>query len=271
VLVEDTFVVKLKYRTPLEKTLMMRHMSSKVGMRPLWADLEDLSDEATTADQQGSEGNEESKRSETSEGLNSQIGKPSLRGPSWADMDDSEDERTWHDNCSQTSIYSQSVNGSLDDDMLLQVPKDADGFATSLGTIKHISGTCAPCCFHYRKRCTNGILCSFCHAEHEQKKPFRPSKVKRERLLRYIRSVAEKVECDSSLDTLDAKVTKCLDLVVRRYDYIDMKDKVVSYLFQGQTQKNGTRFINQVEELGASGRCQKTAAALQGGMQPASM
>jgi len=208
-------------------------MNSKVGMRPLWADLEDLSDEyssdeAITADQQGSKGHEESNRidgRETGEGLNARIGKPGRIAAegihtSWADMDDSEDGR------------------NLDEDMLLQVPKDADGFPTSVGAIKHTFGTCSPCFFHIKNKCVNGILCSFCHAEHRRKQQIRPSKARHERLRRWIQIIARKVECDSSSDTLDSRVSKCLDSMVHGYESVDLKHKVISYLSQAQMQKN---------------------------------
>jgi hypothetical protein len=63
-----------------------------------------------------------------------------------------------------------------------QIPRDAKGVLTSVGSIQHASGSCRPCGFFYGKSgCLTGIKCKNCHMLHRRKD--RPRLGRRERLL----------------------------------------------------------------------------------------
>jgi len=40
----------------------------------------------------------------------------------------------------------------------------------SWGSEGHESGTCTPCCFHLRGRCSHGLDCAFCHEGHDKRR-----------------------------------------------------------------------------------------------------
>lgn len=70
--------------------------------------------------------------------------------------------------------------------LLLRVPVDEAGNATSVGSILHEEGTCKPCVFAHseRKECQNGIQCVFCHFAHAPKRRLRFCKKRRMELKR---------------------------------------------------------------------------------------
>mmetsp|Transcript_39028 Transcript_39028/g.108568 ORF Transcript_39028/g.108568 Transcript_39028/m.108568 type:complete len:175 (-) Transcript_39028:119-643(-) len=53
--------------------------------------------------------------------------------------------------------------------VLRQIPRDADGKLSSIGSIKHNTGECSPCLFLKRNCCSKGILCQYCHLRHDDK------------------------------------------------------------------------------------------------------
>merc|ERR1719238_1035686 len=52
----------------------------------------------------------------------------------------------------------------------------------SVGSADHFKGTCKPCCFKLRQRCSMGARCKHCHFDHE--KVSRPGKKTRDRVRR---------------------------------------------------------------------------------------
>jgi hypothetical protein len=79
-----------------------------------------------------------------------------------------------------------SPQSRTDEDILTEVPKDAQGNYLSIGSLGHEEGTCKPCVFAYNeaKPCENGFRCSFCHYVHPPKKRVRLCKKKRMELRR---------------------------------------------------------------------------------------
>lgn len=67
---------------------------------------------------------------------------------------------------------------------LRQIPRDADGRLTSVGTIHHAAEACSPCLFWFKGACTKGLRCSYCHLKHQgqKNKRIRPSKAARQRM-----------------------------------------------------------------------------------------
>jgi len=53
---------------------------------------------------------------------------------------------------------------------LLQVPRDASGRLTSVGSAQHAKDSCRPCSFWASQRCHNAFLCNFCHLPHVQRR-----------------------------------------------------------------------------------------------------
>jgi len=65
--------------------------------------------------------------------------------------------------------------------VLQHIPHDENGELTSVGSIYHVSRTCKPCLFWYKKSCVKGLKCRHCHiADHpglkNKNKRIRPSK-----------------------------------------------------------------------------------------------
>jgi len=52
----------------------------------------------------------------------------------------------------------------------------------SVGSVNHFKGTCRPCCFKLRQRCSLGMKCKHCHFSHEKFQ--RPGKKTRDRMRR---------------------------------------------------------------------------------------
>jgi len=75
----------------------------------------------------------------------------------------------WHQYQGATSL----TEGGADETHIVprNVPRDARGVPTSIGSIGHLQGVCKPCVFahHSSKVCQNGIACPFCHFEHPPK------------------------------------------------------------------------------------------------------
>lgn len=74
---------------------------------------------------------------------------------------------------------------ALDREGLLEkMPRAEDGSLTSVGSARHAEGKCAPCLFWFRKSCSKGLRCSYCHIRHEglRNKRIRPSKQTRIKL-----------------------------------------------------------------------------------------
>mmetsp|Transcript_26330 Transcript_26330/g.69570 ORF Transcript_26330/g.69570 Transcript_26330/m.69570 type:complete len:200 (-) Transcript_26330:110-709(-) len=65
----------------------------------------------------------------------------------------------------------------------VQVPFEENGEQTSIGSIKHDSGTCIPCAFWFTGVCKLGVNCPHCHFLHEGQKDqrLRPSKKTRQK------------------------------------------------------------------------------------------
>jgi len=82
-----------------------------------------------------------------------------------------------------------------------QIPLDADGNPTSIGSIEHATGNCAPCDFVLKPAgCKNGLKCPFCHfKDHtasKQRRRTRPCKGKRNRSTKFLDKMKEKIEED---------------------------------------------------------------------------
>lgn len=71
---------------------------------------------------------------------------------------------------------------SLPEHLLGQVPRDAQGNLTSIGTMMHEAGTCRPCLFWFKGQCSKDVSCNYCHLVHDgqKSKRIRPSKRTRE-------------------------------------------------------------------------------------------
>jgi len=91
------------------------------------------------------------------------------------------------ESCSEWQRQLQGVpaasSANLDYD---QIPRDDDGFPTSIGSIGHATGDCVPCDFVFKPLgCRNGMFCSFCHLKNHtssrQRNRERPCKGKRQR------------------------------------------------------------------------------------------
>lgn len=84
----------------------------------------------------------------------------------------------------QTGVSLAELQALEQEGVLDQIPRDKEGGLTSVGSIKHAEGECAPCLFWHRKACVKGIRCTYCHIAHEglQKKRIRPCKQTRKRL-----------------------------------------------------------------------------------------
>lgn len=69
-------------------------------------------------------------------------------------------------------------------DFLRQIPRDETGALTSVGSMQHEGGNCAPCLFWFRGGCSKGIKCTHCHFKHkgQKNKRIRPSKSTRLRM-----------------------------------------------------------------------------------------
>mmetsp|Transcript_74469 Transcript_74469/g.209067 ORF Transcript_74469/g.209067 Transcript_74469/m.209067 type:complete len:128 (+) Transcript_74469:3-386(+) len=86
------------------------------------------------------------------------------------------------------------------DGHLQHIPQDAEGQLTSVGTMAHQTGSCLPCLFWFKKACTKGIFCDYCHVVHDGQKPKRIRPSRRTRMARRIES--SKGEMDSLFDVV---------------------------------------------------------------------
>mmetsp|Transcript_9685 Transcript_9685/g.30139 ORF Transcript_9685/g.30139 Transcript_9685/m.30139 type:complete len:316 (-) Transcript_9685:51-998(-) len=62
--------------------------------------------------------------------------------------------------------------------LLRQIPRNAEGEMTSVGSVLHATGECSPCVFWFKNSCSKSIKCSYCHFMHrgQKNKRIRPSK-----------------------------------------------------------------------------------------------
>jgi hypothetical protein len=66
--------------------------------------------------------------------------------------------------------------------MLVSVPLDENGVATSVGSMHHAARGCAPCLFKFSEfGCENGIMCEYCHFPHSTSAKPRNSSLKDKR------------------------------------------------------------------------------------------
>jgi len=216
---------------------MLYSKASNHGARISWADLEDSSDESITSDEHNNvEGNQRS------HGPNADLNKTRVHGThkphALVTTRQSNSEQHEASHAMQKSMKHQTLTSVFQfetqcknlHEAVLQGPQDFDGLPSSLGTIVHASGQCIPCFFHAKGKCVNGIGCKFCHADHFKKNIARPSKSRRERIQKHILSIATKVSHDSTLDTLETKVTKCLNSMELRLEHVDIKYKAMVYI-----------------------------------------
>lgn len=68
---------------------------------------------------------------------------------------------------------------------LERIPRNEEGKISSIGSMyDHFEGTCSPCIFWFRGECSNGILCKWCHFQHEGQKNRRYKPNRRVRMAR---------------------------------------------------------------------------------------
>eukprot|EP00930_Biecheleria_cincta_P101260 TRINITY_DN9288_c0_g1_i3.p1 TRINITY_DN9288_c0_g1~~TRINITY_DN9288_c0_g1_i3.p1 ORF type:complete len:285 (-),score=46.22 TRINITY_DN9288_c0_g1_i3:33-887(-) len=66
---------------------------------------------------------------------------------------------------------------------LQMIPRNDEGGATSVGSLKHAAKQCVPCIFWFRGICTKSLLCTYCHFKHPGQKAKRHKPNKRTRQL----------------------------------------------------------------------------------------
>mmetsp|Transcript_81498 Transcript_81498/g.205085 ORF Transcript_81498/g.205085 Transcript_81498/m.205085 type:complete len:277 (+) Transcript_81498:77-907(+) len=92
---------------------------------------------------------------------------------------------------------------ACDLDLLAQVPRNAEGELTSVGSIGHAEGKCSPCVYWFKGVCARGVTCRQCHFLHEGQKGkrLRPSKHTRQRLRNQLSERApDSLPPDATLD-----------------------------------------------------------------------
>lgn len=105
-------------------------------------------------------------------------GEPSLSDEGESDDEDEEDPEPAepvtehiHDVHLETEVPIDALQSLDAQGLLRQIPRDADGKITSVGSIMHGREKCTkPCLFHPRKCCSKGLFCLFCHLPHQIKK-----------------------------------------------------------------------------------------------------
>lgn len=90
--------------------------------------------------------------------------------------------------CSQLVLNLHKETGMPFEDLLEldgagileKIPRNDEGEISSIGSLhKHAEGTCTPCIFWFRGRCTKFLNCSRCHFRHPGQKPKRHKPHKR--------------------------------------------------------------------------------------------
>jgi hypothetical protein len=99
--------------------------------------------------------------------------------------------------------WQQGDQDVTDDELsalIPHIPLGENGELTSVGSIKHVEGSCKPCAFVYtRVGCKKNIRCEFCHILHRRKDRRRLGRQKRERYRDLISRVAGNPEADQEL------------------------------------------------------------------------
>jgi len=80
---------------------------------------------------------------------------------------------------------------------LMQRVLVVDGQPTSVGSALHSQKKCSPCAFYHASvRCREGVMCAFCHLNHNVKVRIRPCKGKRERYKKLKDHLFNRIEND---------------------------------------------------------------------------
>jgi len=80
---------------------------------------------------------------------------------------------------------------------LMQRVPVVDGQLTSVGSALHSQKKCSPCAFYHASvRCREGVMCAFCHLNHNVKVRIRPCKGKRERYKKLKDHLFSRIEND---------------------------------------------------------------------------
>lgn len=106
------------------------------------------------------------------------------------------------ENTPPTRARSEETEADID---LSQVPLDADGRLTSIGSICHAEGGCRPCIFANSEKgkvCANGVACAFCHFSHTPRK--RPTRLSGKRRMKQRKKEAELNEAQLEISIEDS-------------------------------------------------------------------
>lgn len=102
-----------------------------------------------------------------------------------ASSEDEDSGAEWEDSSITSTNTPLLIDTTQDGEPQKLMPTTATTTLTqlpSVGSANHFEGTCRPCCFKLRQRCSLGVRCKHCHFPHEKFQ--RPGKKTRDRLRR---------------------------------------------------------------------------------------